>query len=208
MEREVGKRWQPRIRAKAKKKAVGTDGIVVSARARFVSPPPREPPATRTSDRITPALSPRWAEQLFEARDQGATEQALLEIAAQGLGEMYFRDNGRRAHHVLASSPTWRRSRSTSDTRVPVGPHTTPHHTTPRCRVGTGVHTRTCGGWMSLYGVLLYGRAFVLRPSGRGLRCGPPWTAPSESPSRRAARRRGVKHLHVAGCRTFVNQIR
>ncbi|MFE4832133.1 telomere-protecting terminal protein Tpg [Streptomyces sp. NPDC056672] len=101
IEREVRKRWQPQIRAKAKKKAASTDGIVVSTRARFGF---TAAPGTTDDARvrhITQALSPRWAERLFEARDQGATEQALLEIAAQGLGEMYFRDNGRRARDLL-----------------------------------------------------------------------------------------------------------
>ncbi|WP_405983342.1 telomere-protecting terminal protein Tpg [Streptomyces sp. NBC_00872] len=101
IEREVRKRWQPQIRAKAKKKAASTDGIVVSTRARFGF---TAAPGTTDDARvrhITQALSPSWAERLFEARDRGATEQALLEIAAQGLGEMYFRDNGRRAHDLL-----------------------------------------------------------------------------------------------------------
>ena len=35
LEREVKKRWQPQIRAKARKKAASTDGRVVSTRARF-----------------------------------------------------------------------------------------------------------------------------------------------------------------------------
>ncbi|MFD5898583.1 telomere-protecting terminal protein Tpg [Streptomyces sp. NPDC060366] len=100
IEREVKKRWQPQIRAKAKKKAAATDGIVVSTRARFGF---TAAPGTTDDARvrhITQALSPRWAERLFEARDAGATEQQLLNIAAQGLGQHYFRDNGRRAHDL------------------------------------------------------------------------------------------------------------
>ncbi|WP_331746036.1 telomere-protecting terminal protein Tpg [Streptomyces sp. NBC_00872] len=100
IEREVRKRWQPQLRARAKKKAASTDGIVVSTRARFGF---TAAPGTTDDARvrhITQALSPRWAERLFDARDQGATERQLLNIAAQGLGEMYFRDNGRRAHDL------------------------------------------------------------------------------------------------------------
>ncbi|MEU3188678.1 XRE family transcriptional regulator [Streptomyces sp. NPDC006923] len=100
IEREVKKRWQPQIRAKAKKKAASTDGIVVSTRARFgftAAPGTTDDARVRS---ITQALSPQWAERLFEARDQGATEQQLLRIAAQGLGQHYFRDNGRRAHDL------------------------------------------------------------------------------------------------------------
>ncbi|MFF1699290.1 telomere-protecting terminal protein Tpg [Streptomyces sp. NPDC058257] len=101
LERAVRKRWQPQIRAKAKKRAASSDGIVVSTRARFgftAAPGSSDDARVR---HITQALSPRWAEQLFEARDQGATEQQLLNIAAQGLGEHYFRDNGRRAHDLM-----------------------------------------------------------------------------------------------------------
>ncbi|AQU70517.1 telomere-protecting terminal protein Tpg [Streptomyces niveus] len=101
IEREVKKRWQPQIRSKAKKKAASTDGVVVSTRARFGF---TAAPGTTDDARIrhiTQALSPpRWAERLFDARDQGATENQLLQIAAQGLGQHYFRDNGRRAHDL------------------------------------------------------------------------------------------------------------
>jgi hypothetical protein len=100
IEREVRRRWQPQIRARAKKKAASTDGIVVSTRARFGF---TAAPGTTDDARvrhITQALAPRWAERLFDARDQGATENQLLQIAAQGLGEHYFRDNGRRAQDL------------------------------------------------------------------------------------------------------------
>ncbi|MFH8290322.1 telomere-protecting terminal protein Tpg [Streptomyces sp. NPDC018059] len=101
MEREVKKRWQPQVRARAKKQAATTDGIVVSTRARFGF---TAAPGTTDDARIrhiTQALPPRWAQQLFDARDQGATEQQLLDIAAQGLGQMYFRDDGRRARDLM-----------------------------------------------------------------------------------------------------------
>ncbi|MFF5938901.1 telomere-protecting terminal protein Tpg [Streptomyces sp. NPDC012508] len=101
MEREVRKRWQPQIRARAKKKAATTDGIVVATRARFgytAAPGSTDDARVR---HITQALPPQWAERLFAARDAGATEQQLLDIAAQGLGQMYFRDNDRRARDLL-----------------------------------------------------------------------------------------------------------
>ncbi|TGA91164.1 XRE family transcriptional regulator [Streptomyces sp. MZ04] len=97
IEQEVKKRWQPQIRAKAKQKAASTDGIVVATRARFgftAAPGTTDDPRTR---HITQALSPHWAKRLFEAHDRGATENQLLQIAAQGMGEHYFRDNNRRA---------------------------------------------------------------------------------------------------------------
>ncbi|GGY10158.1 hypothetical protein GCM10010358_73380 [Streptomyces minutiscleroticus] len=44
----------------------------------------------------TVALPPDYAARLFGAQAAGS-EQQLREIAAEGLGEMYFRDYGRRA---------------------------------------------------------------------------------------------------------------
>ncbi|MBL3671222.1 hypothetical protein JL475_35960 [Streptomyces sp. M2CJ-2] len=46
------------------------------------------------------ALGPRPAPaaRLLEAQDTGAGEQQPRDIAAEGLGEVHFRDGGRRAH--------------------------------------------------------------------------------------------------------------
>lgn len=98
LEREVKTRWQPQIRAKARKKAASTGGLVVSTRARFGF----EAAAGTTDDArirdITQALPPQYADQLFSAREQGATEDQLRQIAADGLAQMYFRANNSRAH--------------------------------------------------------------------------------------------------------------
>ncbi|GGQ34205.1 telomere-protecting terminal protein Tpg [Streptomyces roseolilacinus] len=98
LEREVKKRWQPQIRAKAKQKAATTNGLVVSTRARFGF----EAAAGTTDDArirdITQALPPEYADQLFTAREQGATETQLRQIAADGLARMYFRAANTRAH--------------------------------------------------------------------------------------------------------------
>ncbi|MEV5658266.1 XRE family transcriptional regulator [Streptomyces sp. NPDC052291] len=98
LEREVKKRWQPQVRARARKKAASTDGLVVSTRARFGF----EAAAGSTDDArirdITQALPPQFADQLFSAREQGANEQQLRQIAADGLAQMYFRANNSRAH--------------------------------------------------------------------------------------------------------------
>jgi hypothetical protein len=97
IEREVKKRWQPQIRAKAKKRAASTGGLVVTTRARFgFTAAPGTTDDARIRD-ITQALPPRWADRLFEARDGGANEQQLQRIAAEGLAEMYFRNNNTRA---------------------------------------------------------------------------------------------------------------
>ncbi|MEU9197795.1 telomere-protecting terminal protein Tpg [Streptomyces hundungensis] len=98
LEREVKKRWQPQVRAKAKKKAATTGGIVVSTRARFgFTAAAGTTDDARIRD-ITQALPPTFADQLFTAREQGANEDQLRQIAADGLAKMYFRANDSRAH--------------------------------------------------------------------------------------------------------------
>ncbi|MDG9710733.1 telomere-protecting terminal protein Tpg [Streptomyces sp. DH10] len=98
MEREVTARWQPQIRARAKQTAATTDGIVIDTRARFGY---TAAPGTTDDARLrhlTVALPPQYAARLFEAKEAGGTEQQLRNIAAEALGEVYFRDSGRRAH--------------------------------------------------------------------------------------------------------------
>ncbi|MFC7897514.1 telomere-protecting terminal protein Tpg [Streptomyces sp. NPDC057381] len=98
MEREVRKRWQPKVRQRARQRASTTDGLVLSTRARFgFTAAPGTTDDARVRD-ITQALPPDWADRLFTAREQGATEQELQSIAAEGLAEMYFRANNTRAH--------------------------------------------------------------------------------------------------------------
>ncbi|MEE6269114.1 XRE family transcriptional regulator [Streptomyces diastatochromogenes] len=97
IEREVKARWQPQVRAKARQKAASTDGLVVSTRARFgFTAAPGTTDDARIRD-ITQALPPEYADQLFTAREQGASEQQLQQIAADGLARMYFRANNTRA---------------------------------------------------------------------------------------------------------------
>ncbi|MGW6602444.1 telomere-protecting terminal protein Tpg [Streptomyces sp. NPDC055036] len=97
LEREVTKRWQPQIRAKAREKAATTGGIVIDARARMGY---TAPIGSTDQDRIrhlTVALPPRYAARLFEAQEAGASDAQLQEIAAEALKEVYFQDGGRRA---------------------------------------------------------------------------------------------------------------
>ncbi|MEU4654954.1 XRE family transcriptional regulator [Streptomyces sp. NPDC023723] len=97
MEREVRRRWQPQVTARAKKKAATTDGLVVSTRARFgFTAAPGTTDDARIRD-ITQALTPQWADRLFQAHDTGATEHQLQRIAADGLAQMYFRAGNTRA---------------------------------------------------------------------------------------------------------------
>ncbi|WFB11271.1 XRE family transcriptional regulator [Streptomyces sp. LX-29] len=98
IEREVRRRWQPQVRAKAKQAAATTGGIMIDTRARFgftAAPGSTDDARLR---HLTLALPPRHAARLFDAQEAGATEQHLQQIAAEALGEVYFRDDGRRAH--------------------------------------------------------------------------------------------------------------
>jgi hypothetical protein len=94
----VRTRWQPRIREQARHQAAATTGIVIDTRARFGF---TAAPGTTDDARLrhlTIALPPQYAARLFDAQEAGASEQQLRNIAAEGLGEAYFRDSGRRAH--------------------------------------------------------------------------------------------------------------
>ncbi|GGZ81346.1 MULTISPECIES: telomere-protecting terminal protein Tpg [Streptomyces] len=94
---EVKQRWQPQIRAKAKAKAASTGGIMIDVRARLGY---TAPIGSTDQDRIrhlTLALPPVHAARLFDAQEQGASDERLQEIAAEALKEVYFQDGGRRA---------------------------------------------------------------------------------------------------------------
>ncbi|MGW0937068.1 telomere-protecting terminal protein Tpg [Streptomyces sp. NPDC002666] len=101
LERQVAARWQPQIRAQAKQRAATTDGIVIDTRARFgytAAPGSTDDARLR---HLTVALPPTYAARLFDARDQGATDAQLQNIAAEALQETYFKDGGRRASGLL-----------------------------------------------------------------------------------------------------------
>ncbi|MFF5721274.1 telomere-protecting terminal protein Tpg [Streptomyces buecherae] len=97
LEVEVKKRWQPQIRAQARQKAATIGGIVIDTRARIGY---TAPIGTTDEDRLrhlTVALPPQYAARLFDAQEQGASDQQIQQIAAEALKEVYFQDNGRRA---------------------------------------------------------------------------------------------------------------
>lgn len=98
---EVRKRWQPRVRDRARKQAATTGGIIIDTRARFgftAAPGTTDDPRLRP---ITQGLPPAYAARLFDARAADAPEQQLQDIVAEGLQEIYFKDHGRRAHGLL-----------------------------------------------------------------------------------------------------------
>ncbi|MEV5321706.1 XRE family transcriptional regulator [Streptomyces sp. NPDC052687] len=93
----VRARWQPRVRERARRQAATSTGLVIHTRARFgFTAAPGTTDDARIRD-LTLALPPHHAVRLFDAQDAGATDQQLQDLTAQALGEVYFRDNGRRA---------------------------------------------------------------------------------------------------------------
>ncbi|MFE9839138.1 telomere-protecting terminal protein Tpg [Streptomyces sp. NPDC005551] len=98
LEREVRTRWQPQIRARAKEAAATTSGIMIDVQARFgYTAAPGSTDQARVRH-LTLALPPRHAARLLAAREAGVDEDELRQVAAEALGEVYFRDGGRRAH--------------------------------------------------------------------------------------------------------------
>ncbi|WP_326600363.1 telomere-protecting terminal protein Tpg [Streptomyces sp. NBC_01803] len=95
-EREVRRDGQPRVRQRAIRRAAET-GITVETRARFgftAAPGSTDAPRIR---RVTEALPAETAARLLASYHAGADEGRLRDILAQGLGQAYFRDHGRRA---------------------------------------------------------------------------------------------------------------
>ncbi|MEU6896312.1 XRE family transcriptional regulator [Streptomyces sp. NPDC046557] len=101
LETEVRRRWRPLIRKRARAQAARTTGLVIETRARFGF---TAAPGTTDDGRMrrtTQHLPPEFAGRLFAAQYAGATEAELRAIAAEGLQEVYFKDNGRRADQLL-----------------------------------------------------------------------------------------------------------
>ncbi|MFE7514775.1 telomere-protecting terminal protein Tpg [Streptomyces sp. NPDC057540] len=98
LEREVKKRWQPQIRAKAREKAATTGGIVIDVHARLgYTGAPMDSTDEARIRHLTVALPPQHAARLFDAQQQGAGETTLRQLTAEALKEVYFQDSGRRA---------------------------------------------------------------------------------------------------------------
>ncbi|MEU4898873.1 XRE family transcriptional regulator [Streptomyces sp. NPDC044780] len=98
--REVAKAWQPRVKRRRRQEAATTKGITVETRARFGYTAPIGTTDDPRMRRLTVHLPPEYARPLLEAQDRGASDQELRGIVAQGLQDIYFRDNGRRADNL------------------------------------------------------------------------------------------------------------
>ncbi|MFF1276966.1 telomere-protecting terminal protein Tpg [Streptomyces marokkonensis] len=97
LEREVTKRWQPQVRARARQRAATTGGIVIDTRARLGYTAPIGSTDESRIRHLTVALPPQHAARLLDAQQAGAGDQQLQQIAADALREVYFQDGGRRA---------------------------------------------------------------------------------------------------------------
>lgn len=96
----VRARWQPQVRKRRRKHAATTGGITVETRARFGYTAPIGTTDDGRMRRLTVHLPPAFAQRLFDAQGQGATDQQMRAIVAEGLQEEYFQDGGRRAQEL------------------------------------------------------------------------------------------------------------
>ncbi|MGP3954137.1 telomere-protecting terminal protein Tpg [Streptomyces sp. 7N604] len=94
---EVLRRWQPRVRQRRRRQAAAATGITIETRARFGCTAPIGTTDDPRMRRLTVHLPPEYASRLFQAQQQGASDRQLREIVAEGLQEVYFKDNGARA---------------------------------------------------------------------------------------------------------------
>ncbi|MGW7365710.1 telomere-protecting terminal protein Tpg [Streptomyces sp. NPDC054841] len=97
---EVRARWQPLVRKRRRQQAAVSTGITVETRARFGYTAPIGTTDDGRMRRLTVHLPPAYADRLFEAQQQGADDQQMREIVAEGLQETYFKDGGRRADNL------------------------------------------------------------------------------------------------------------
>jgi transcriptional regulator with XRE-family HTH domain len=100
IEAAVRARWQPQVRKRRRKQAATSTGITVETRARFGYTAPIGTTDDPRMRRLTVHLPPAYADRLFEAQQQGASDQQMRDIVAEGLQEIYFKDGGRRADNL------------------------------------------------------------------------------------------------------------
>ncbi|WP_314416119.1 telomere-protecting terminal protein Tpg [Streptomyces sp. DSM 40484] len=93
----VRQRWQPQVRKRRQKQAATSGGITVETRARFGYTAPVGTTDDGRFRRLTVHLPPAYAQRLFDARNQGASDQQMRGIIAEGFKEVYFQDGGSRA---------------------------------------------------------------------------------------------------------------
>ncbi|MFE7194054.1 telomere-protecting terminal protein Tpg [Kitasatospora sp. NPDC057541] len=98
--RELQKVWQPGIRRQARKKAATSTGITVEVWAYFGYTAPVGTTDEPRLRHLTVHLPPEWADRLFAAQDEGAGDQQMRDIMAEGFQEIYFQNGGSRAENL------------------------------------------------------------------------------------------------------------
>lgn len=93
----VKARWQPVVRKRRQKQAATAGGITVETRARFGYTAPVGTTDDGRFRRLTVHLPPAYAQRLFDARNNRASDQQMRGIIAEGFKEVYFQDGGGRA---------------------------------------------------------------------------------------------------------------
>ncbi|MER7674672.1 XRE family transcriptional regulator [Kitasatospora sp. NPDC096128] len=101
LKREVQRIWQPGIRRQARKKAAASTGITVEVWAYFGYTAPVGTTDEPRLRHLTVHLPPEWADRLFAAQDEGASDQRMREIMAEAFQEVYFQNGGSRAANLL-----------------------------------------------------------------------------------------------------------
>ncbi|MFH9740580.1 telomere-protecting terminal protein Tpg [Streptomyces roseolus] len=92
---ETRRRWQPRVKAKARRAAGTTDGLMIDVRANLGYAAPAGTTDEARERHLTLALPPHHAERIFAAREQG--EHDMRRAVAEALRDVYFQQRGTRA---------------------------------------------------------------------------------------------------------------
>ncbi|MFD6245598.1 telomere-protecting terminal protein Tpg [Streptomyces roseolus] len=96
MSGEVRKRWQPKVRERAKQAAATSQGLMIDVRAQLGYAAPAGTTDEARERHLTLALPPHLAGRLFDAQERGG-ERHMRQAVADALKEVYFQQRGTRA---------------------------------------------------------------------------------------------------------------
>ncbi|MFD8013023.1 telomere-protecting terminal protein Tpg [Streptomyces sp. NPDC058955] len=95
MREETRRRWQPRVKARARKTAGTTAGLMIDVRASLGYDAPAGTTDEARERHLTLALPPQHAERIFAARERG--EHEMRTAVEDALKDVYFQQRGTRA---------------------------------------------------------------------------------------------------------------
>ena len=121
----VRQRWQPQVRKRRRKQAAAATGITVETRARFGYTVPIGTTDDGRYRRLTVHLPATYAQQLFDARDAGASDQQMRDIIAEGFKECISRTAAAAPRDSQTSPST---TLITSTWTSELGPNSFPGH--------------------------------------------------------------------------------